>query len=273
MAPVDLQSQQLHGALDRLFGANPPPPAPTPASEGPVSEELLAVTHRIAGQFLSVIASAARGLLGEARPERAVDQLNQAVASLRRLATAAEDDAHRDLLDELDQALAAFDARDGLVGLPRLRDTLRDWLARYAGFLGPRAGASLDRLVSWDDGEHPLLEALHTIPGIGPKRLRRLYAAGLHDPQRVAGADPEEVAWVSGIPSALAEQVVAVAKQHVASAPQRVITTLGRQLDAFSSLTRELNRIEDPVLRGQAVAALRQMADLVRQWEHTDDVA
>jgi hypothetical protein len=187
--------------------------APAEAGEE-LSEELVAVTRRIASQYVDALHASASAAFSGRDPSAAAEGIVSAIDALERLADAALDGRPQALLLEIQPEARAF-AQD-----PRLRArhhflaTFRPWLRRYAQELG-MDGARIQELVDFDVTHHPLLADLSALRGIGPRRLARLYCAGLYAAQTLALAEPGEVAVVTGFPRRLAGEVVERAQRFV----------------------------------------------------------
>lgn len=191
------------------------------------SEELTRVSRRVAAQYAEVLAAFARqALAGKARVT-STDHVEAAIASLLRLAQASRDSVQVALLEELTGLIepcvtGPLRSRARQSALVRLRD----WIPEFAETLEQEDGAVLIEIISWDRGGAPLMEELANLRGIGPRRLGRLYAAGLHNVAVVATADPEEVAAVTGLPLALAERVVEATREYAVEERRRCLESM-----------------------------------------------
>lgn len=198
---------------DELFALLEPPGPAIEATglEGPVqpSEELQSVARRIAGQYAELIEVFAAGVFTRRPSPGAAARLAAGLDALHRLLFAAAAADAAAAVSELQRDLEAFLARQARGrGADRMATRLRAWIPRFAAFLDPAAAARLLDLVSFRRQAIPLFTELGAIPGIGPRRLERLYCAGLYSVDAVYHADPEEVAQVTGLPPELARRVV-----------------------------------------------------------------
>lgn len=222
-------------------------------------QELGRVSRKIAGQYVEVMASfAARAFAGSASSAM-VEQVEAAIDALSRLARAAGDGVQRELLDEARAVIgpATRGPRNGRDRQAALRE-LREWIPRYAKHLEADDAARLLRLVEWSDASSPLMDELASIKGIGPKRLGRLYAAGLYTVEVVASADPVEMAEVTGLPKKLARKVVEKTHHFAVEERRRCLREVREQAMRLRSILRSTTA-DDPELLSLAAQALREV--------------
>jgi predicted flap endonuclease-1-like 5' DNA nuclease len=196
-----------------------------PAETVEASDELTGLSRRIAGQYAEVVAAFASHAFAGRSGEAALQQVRMAVNALRRLSQATHDDDVLLALDRLDGVLEHHSARGGRARQRFLKD-LRDALLALADHLEPADADRLRNLVVFDRRALPLLDELANLPGIGPRRLERLYCAGLFTVEAVGAANPEEIAQVTGLPRPLAERVVEATRQFAGEQRRRVLTEL-----------------------------------------------
>ena len=174
---------------------------------------LQGLTRAISGQYVEVVASFLRAsFVGQDDLPLLEAQLRPALSALRRLASATGD---TELHQALDALLTLVPEAHHLGGRPReryLREA-REWLLAFAGLLRHDDAVRLMALVSFDDRSEPLLHRLLQVYGIGPRRLERLYCAGLFSVETLVSASPEEVAQVTGMTPLLARSVIHAAKE------------------------------------------------------------
>jgi hypothetical protein len=214
------------------------------------SEEVSRVSRRIAGQYVEVLAHfASRAFAGEAE-DATLAQAASAVDALLRLADATGDRVQSRLLVELGYLLEPV-ARtvDRSRSRSRALTRLREWLPDFAATLEPDDAERLLALVRWDAATVPLLEELQKLRGMGPKRLERLYAAGLFSVDTVASAEPEDIAAVTGIPRALAEEVVAATRRYAADEPERCVAQLVRTIHRLRSIAGRADSLDPAALQ------------------------
>lgn len=239
--------------------------APTP------SEELSAVAQRIAVQYAEVIAQVASMLFAGRDSEGLIEQLDATLEALERLALASHAEAEHLLLSELRTWTAEY--REGLLcggrGRARYLDRLRAWLPRYAAQLGPGAQNRLKDLTRDDLSGIPLFEELEGLRGIGPRRLRRLYLAGLHTVEAVSAADPHELAQVAGLPLALAQGVVERAQDFASRRRRLAVLEMHRRLSEFMGVVRSMRPDDDPDLYQAALRAIAEMSEVARKLSQT----
>lgn len=232
------------------------------------SEELGRVSRRIAAQYAEIVASfAASAFRGDVR-RATVEQVGTAIESLLRLASAAGDDAQSRLLQELLELVAPATtgrlnsrARQGALG------RLRDWIPRFADTLEDEDRERLTRLVVWDEASAPLMDELSELHGIGPKRLQRLYSAGLFTVDAVVGADPDDVAAVTGLPRDLAARVVDATESYARIERLRCMEAVRERSRRLRNLLATLPAAGDPELTKLAREALREVEETFRHFD------
>lgn len=210
-----------------------------------VSDELTRVSRRIAGHYAQIFATfSAEAFRGSTRSELR-DQVEGARLSMLRLAHASRDGAQIALLDELGELLPGAGAPINSRRRDRALAGLRTWIPRYAATLSAEDEQRLLDLVAWDRHESPLLEELSGLRGIGPKRLGRLYSAGLHTVTVVANADPEDIRSVTGLPRRLSEEVVEATRTFAIEERMRCVQQLRERAARLTELLRSLPVTDD----------------------------
>ncbi len=201
------------------------------------SDEVARVSRRIAGQYVEVVASFAAAAFAGRANRASADQVAAAIDALGRLATAAGDAAQADLLAEL-RGVVQASTEGPRRGRARQRalTQLGRWIPRFARHLERDDAERLLRTVRWSEGAAPLMEELAAIKGIGPRRLQRLYAAGLYTVEVVAKASPGEIAEVTGMPVALAEKVVEQTVAYAQSERRRCLEGLRERARRLRSI-------------------------------------
>jgi len=165
------------------------------------------LSRRISGQYIEVLATfAAQAFAGTASSAHR-DQVHAAVSALSRLAEASHDDPLLAALNQLEALLPEAEVTSPTRRRRFITD-LKDWVIEFSALLSDEDSDRMQRLVSFDSRSLPLLDELASIKGIGPKRLERLYFAGLFSVEVVCAAEPAEVAAVTALPLHLAEEVV-----------------------------------------------------------------
>ncbi|MCA9569019.1 MAG: helix-hairpin-helix domain-containing protein [Myxococcales bacterium] len=254
--PVDLEASDLELVEE----------PPTEAGRVRPTRELTQVTHRISSQFVDVIAMAATQLLGGHEADGALSRIGSALDALGRLAAAAEDGAHEAQLATMRVHLAEYDAqRLEDRGHTRFRDALRGWLPAYASFLGGSEGDRLRDIVEFDMEDAPVFRYLEGLKGIGPGRLRRLYAAGLFTAEVISEADPAEMALVTGLPRDLAREVVEATRSWRVDQRRRSVLDLPERIRRFVAQARGLAADQDEDVRAAARQTVHAMR--VALWE------
>lgn len=233
------------------------------------SDEVVRVSRRIAGQYVEVLARFAAAAFG--RNALGVDstQITAAIDALLRLARASDDAAQVALLEEIHSLIEpATTGRRNSRARQSALIRLRDWLPRFAATLEPVDGKRLVHLVEWDADSAPLLSELAGIRGIGPKRLQRLYSAGLFTVDTVAAADAEDIVAVTGIPGKLAHSVVSATHTYAVEERERCYNGM---LERVHRLRRILGAVPDSN-KDVAEAAARALLEVERALQGLEPV-
>ncbi len=230
------------------------------------SDEVLRVSRRIAGQYVEVLARFSASVFGRKVSAVTTDQVLSAIDALLRLAGASNDDEQVTLLEELRRLIgpATTGRRNSRAQRTATRQ-LRDWLPRFATTLETDDGERLERLVTWERDAAPLLDELSEIHGIGPKRLGRLYAAGLFTVDSVAGAEADDISSVTGIPRRLAQEVVDATHTYAIEEQQRCIDGL---LSQSHRLRHILHALATDGMAPAAADALREVERTLHELTH-----
>ncbi len=223
------------------------------------SEEVRNVSRRIAGQYVEILADFAAGAFGRRTDPIPANQVRAAVEALLRLAQAAEDTVQVRLLNELLELIGPITEGSST---SRTRQTalarFRTWIPRFADTLERTDAERLIRLVRWERGSVPLLEELRSLRGIGPKRLERLYSAGLFTIDTVASARPADIVAVTGIPLGLAKEIVRATERFAATERLRVVDEL-REGAAHLRHILTVYKADDPDFYRNARLALQEV--------------
>lgn len=225
--------------------------------------ELSVVSRAVAAQFVEAVAAVAGEVLA-GREELVLDRLPPMLDSLRSLSIASTDDEQLALVDELVAAHELYVSRRHRgVGRATYLDAMRSWVQRFAALVDDTgSGDALRALVEYDDEDVPLFQELEQIRGIGRRRLQRLYAARLTTAEVLATASPDDVASVTGLPRALAVEVVACAHKYQAQRPVRALTELQRTVRRTASVLPEM--LQDDALRQSLLSALQELDNLYK---------
>lgn len=224
--------------------------------------ELHRLSRRISGQYVDVLAAyATEAFHGRATPA-IQSQVESALSGLTRLAEASADDPLATTLARLAQLLPETDALGG----PRRRDFMRSlsaWVLEFSELLEVQDAERLRGLVSFQSGRLPLLDRLADVRGIGPKRLQRLYCAGLFTVDAVAGATAQDVASVTGLPGSLAERVVLAAREFAEEERRNVARDLRHRSGQLRATLQELEGNEEE--RRRVIQAAIEAMQEIRQ--------
>ncbi len=266
--PESMLSSIDESVLDALFAAENiqhiPDDEIEDSSEVEASPELMVVTHRIAANYIEVLASGAARVLRGDQVEDAVNMILASVGDLERLARASDDTVQLKMLTRLLDALECYEARRQRdCGHARFRDLLRGWLRDFAEYVAPAASQSVRDLVDFDLDEVPVFSLLIELRGMGPRRLSRLYAAGLYTTEAICSASPEDMACVTGLPRELALEVVECVRADAWQQMERDILEMPGALDRFERAWLRGALPSSGRLRVAAETAVRRMQALV----------
>lgn len=243
-------------ALPQSIFEVPSAPVARSAERVVVSDELSAVSRRIAGQYVEVLAGFARQAFAGTLQTEDLSRFRRTLEALNRLAGAVRDRNQEEVIQEALRLLDAQDARLGQgKGRSRFSYALQSWIPRFAATLDPEDRDHLLELVTAEGRDLPLLQELGRIPGIGPRRLARLYCAGLYTVDAVSHADPVELTQVTGLPLRLSTEVVSATRRFAAEHPKRCLNEIRTRL-------RELQRMS--LDAGEGDSTLHLVEELMR---------
>lgn len=228
--------------------------------------ELRTLTRTLAGQYLDVLAVFVRQVFAS-RPGAATPggKAQTAIKNLLRLTEATGDTEMQQVLSDIDGLISQ--------GVPRgKRDRhnflrgLRDHVLGFADCLSDEDRQRMRGLILHEDRALPLLDELAEIRGIGPRRLERLYCAGLFTVEALSEADPEDIAQVTGIPLNIATEVVRATMDFAEKQRARIVRDLEQRARDFARALPHLKsdgRDELLILARQALRTLEaSLADL-----------
>lgn len=228
-------------------------------------EELQLVARRIAGNHVDVVARYARSVFSDQAGRADHQQLTSALGQLARLAEAAEDHRQLSLLTEMKGWIEGNLASLGTPGgRSRLLPKLRRFLDTFAGCLEGEDAERLDRLVHYEPDSAPLLAELATLRGIGPRRLESLYCSGLYRVDAVAHAEPADVASVSGLPLALAVDVVHATRAYAMRRRDSAAREIRGLLEELRRMTEALGEPVPDAVFAELRRAHGEIVDLLK---------
>lgn len=267
----DLQLEFSDDELSSLLDPDRETASDEEALEAPPepSAELRQLSRQLAGQYADVLA----GFVSRAFSQQSITSTARQVrATLEPLLRLAEGTGDNELGAHLTRLQSLLDRPPESHALARTRylKTLRAWMLEYADCLGGAVGERLRRLVDFGEEQPPLLRELEQIKGIGPRRLERLYCAGLFTVERVVAAEPEEIAQVTGLPLNLAEQVVASTQRFSEEERKRRARELRRSVVAFGQALQALGAHDDPDMLAVAQETMLQLQRLISQLHEPD---
>lgn len=228
------------------------------------TEELVALTRKLAAQYIDVLAAFARDSF---RGDGEIDThgVAGAIDALARLAESTNDADLLKVLNQLAKLVEASATAHESKGRVRdlMRVQMRHWVLRFADCLEGEDRKRMRELVLFDKSNVPLFDQLARIRGIGPRRIQRMYCAGLFTVETVIQSTPEDISSVTGIPLALArrihdetakyaEEQKGRAVDDLVAAVEQLKNTLPRFADSDGALVRRVKR---------ALADLRHTVD------------
>ncbi|MED5370880.1 MAG: helix-hairpin-helix domain-containing protein [Myxococcota bacterium] len=235
----------------------------------PIEEEfdaLKSLTRAISSQYSETIASFVRLSFQGEELGMLEDQMRAALASLGRLAHGTGDGELSDALVSLEALVPEARIRGGQRRERYLRE-MRTWVLDFARLLGAVEGKRLLDLVRYDERSRPLLHRLEEVYGIGPRRLERLYLAGLLSVETLMDADPAEVAQVTGMSPRLVRSLIYAAqrfdkRRRMESARQ--LLDRCRDVVAIADALNENGQVAPDLLHAMLTARMELDAALTR---------
>lgn len=226
------------GALLEQADAEPPEAPPTP------SLELVTLSRRLSGQYVDLLAHFTRRAHAEQGSAQLTEPVVSALTALIRLNDAVDD-------QDLSTALTALllQLQEGFPQQPlartRFLDTLRAHILAIADLLDEADGQRLRTLIEFEQASEPLLDALGRIHGIGPRRLERLYCAGLFTIEPITTTTPEEISSVTSIPLHLCAEIIRTARTFAERRRRSSVADLQQQVQAFIHTLPQLDPSRD----------------------------
>ena len=227
------------------------------------SSELMAVSRRIAGQFVDLIQAFAGSVFTRRVSATTTDQFSHAVDALHRLAAATGDSEQVRLLEEMQGLLLDLQqGGDRARNVDRAGTRLRAWIPAFSGFLEANDSERLMTMVSYKNQHVPLLAELGNIEGIGKRRLERLYVSGLYTVEAVCAADPSELAAVTGLPLHLSTRVIEATREYAVHQRRRCVLEMR---DRARELVRAMNTTTDadPELVRLAISTMAELQSVL----------
>lgn len=228
---------------------------------------LVELSRKLSGQYVDVIAGFCREALVGPVSTHTREQVRASADALVRLARAADHAELLGLLERLQHLTAPVPVRRR----GRFLDELQRWIVDLAAQLHPNDAARLRELVHLDLHDPPALMAtLRGVRGIGPRRLRRLYLAGLTSVEVLRHADPAEVSQATGLPRRLATRVVAAARDHAEAQRLAKATRVEDAVTELVAASAELPEAQELLDRVHAALAraLAHLTPILADLEH-----
>lgn len=212
--------------------------------------------RRIAGQYVDVLVPFVQEVFRGPPGAGALTALDGAQQALTQLVEATNDRVFADHLGQLPELMERANIKSGTRRSGFLRD-MRTWVMTLADLLEPDDAQSLRVRFDADAVEDPFLAQLGRIPGVGPRRLQRLFCAGLHSVDVLKIAQPDEITLVTGVPIDVAERCVAVAVEYHQSQKTMLIERIST--DARQAREVLVSAGVEPSVAGAVEAALEQL--------------
>lgn len=225
------------------------------------SSALRHVADKISAQYGEIIATWSGKVLSSTDPVKTAG-VEATVENLLRLARSSGHQAQVVLLESLAETLRLIeDTTPNTRNGDQARVQLRDWIPSFADTLDGEDAERLRSLVEWTPGSVPFLEELKEIHGIGPRRLTRLYSAGLGQLDVVANATPKDLVDVTGIPHHLAVEVIQRAHTYAQEERDRCVVDIRDRAARLEMLLTRVKGHPDQSLVDAARDALRHVED------------
>ncbi|MBX2804064.1 MAG: hypothetical protein KTR31_40685 [Myxococcales bacterium] len=203
--------------------------------------------RRIAGQYVDVLVPFAQEVFRGPPGEAAVTALTEGMAALTRLVSATHDE---DFLRQLEQMPSLIERASCAHPAQRsgfLRD-MRSWILGIADLLDETDGQRLRTQFDADAGDAPLLQHLRDLPGMGKRRVQRLYCAGLYTAAALGGADPQDVSAVTGIPVTIARRCVQASQEFADQQRRTLVERLSRDVTRLLAMAQGAEEDVDEIL-------------------------
>lgn len=218
--------------------ANPDLSQPSP--DAVADQELMQLTRGLVAQYVDVIAAYVSHAF--ARPDDAAAPRSQTLAALDSLIRLSSETGDHELSERL--ALVRRLASEGMPRGKKARGqflrALREAVLTLAACLEDASAQRLRSLVLLEESSAPLLAELEKLRGIGPRRLERLYCAGLFTIEAVSRSTPEEIAEVTGLPQLLAREVVLATQRFAEEERRRCVMDLHHRVQDFTRALPDL---------------------------------
>lgn len=265
--PFDFQDAELSALLEH-------PELVQPAPDELADDELITLTRGLAAQYVDVLALyVSRAFAGAGDAQAPQTQTLSALDALIRLSRETGDAEFVRCLEAM-ASLVTQGVPQGKRARSQFLRALQAGVVDIAACLDPESGKRLRGMVLLEDRSAPLLAELERLRGIGPRRLERLYCAGLFTVESVSRSAPDEIAEVTGLPRALAAEVVEATQRFAEEERRRCVVELQRRVEQFARALPELagkvrTDVELLQIARSSLQALQQaMAELERTGEN-----
>ncbi|MFK7930968.1 MAG: helix-hairpin-helix domain-containing protein [Myxococcota bacterium] len=229
---------------------------------------LQALGRDLAAQYANTIGDYAVSVFSREDSEKGRLQVRAAITSMLDLANATSDAA---LVRTLTPWLPLLDAPSPRKTLARTRQIkdLKAMVKDFASLLDEQEQQQLLSIVQYRGRSSPLMAFLRQLPGIGPRRLERMFLAGLHDLDRLCTAEPDELQRVTGMPLAVAQNTCRSARVFAEEERKRAFHALTERAAWLTESVGKLN-MADPEQRRLIEFARQAMNALQEQLNARD---
>lgn len=206
-----MQEPALYGAYDPSAETLPELTAETPLD--PLDEQpLLELFRELLSQHLEPIAGFIRMIRRGPHSREVLDGFRNYLAPLLQLTVAMEQRDAQEVLGRFLAHIGLLERHSGNLTYKEL-EPFNLCFDLLLSCVGTELRERYLSICFYQRNSNPLLEEIRRIKFMGPRRLQRLYTVGLVTVEALAGARPQELTEVTGLPTKLAEQVIDVANQ------------------------------------------------------------
>ncbi|MFK7930961.1 MAG: hypothetical protein AB8H79_22440 [Myxococcota bacterium] len=272
-AKVPADSNELESLFDFDIDALLSSPESLKASqqlEGPSeSPTQLDTTHLqslgrdLAVQYVDTLGDYAVSVFAREDNEKGRLQVRAAVTSMLDLASATSDTSFSQTLGDWLTLLSAPTPRKAIARTRHIKQ-LKTMVQDFAELLDAQGQQQLLSIVQYRGRSSPVMAFLRQLPGIGSRRLERMYLAGLNDVDRLCLAEPEELRLVTGMPLTVAQNTIASAREFAEEERKRALHALTERAAWLTESVKKLD-MSDPEQRRLIDFARQAMTALQHQ--------
>lgn len=218
--------------------------------DGQDRPHLLNLFEQLLLPYLDPIAQYVRVFQRNEHSSETVDGFRELLGPVNLLTKSLQVQPVLEIIDEIREILDEPSLRSGHTTY-RMIAPFTSLFERLLGAISPEARERYLSQFYYQRNSIPLLEDLRRIRYIGPKRLQRIYAAGLITAEAISRAKPSEIADVTGLPLKLAEQVVIAGSEYHTQQRQRRCQRIGGLAsdlrEELHNLTRDGSELPDHI--------------------------